>query len=120
MNAPMMNKLQLCGAGESCTTHSAGAQPAARPRVQTQGTQRAAALVFGAAALAVAAAAWLALSRPALAPIVELERVVIVAQRLPPGTCPVPVEPADSTCPVPLQAQPADAAHPVIARRTQP
>lgn len=112
MNAPLMNKMQLCCAGagrlEGAPKPQRGA-PAAKRRggLPQAAAMRAATLVLAAASLAGAAAVWLAVSReePALA-IVELPRVVITATRLPAGACPVPVEPADADCPVPL---PSDA-----------
>lgn len=104
MNTQTMNKLQLCGAGstppEACVEH-----PVAPRR-----TRKAAAVVVGAALFAIAAAAWLVASRPAPLQVVDLQRVVIQAERLAPGSCPVPVETVGADCPVPTQAVSTDAA----------
>jgi hypothetical protein len=125
MSAPMMNKLQLCGAGSACVESTGPSAPAGTPSryqaaFRAASANKAAAVVLAAVALAVGAAAWLVVSRDAPLQVIELSRVVITAQRLPPGSCPVPIEPAGAECPVPLQAAPADAAVEPAVARSQP
>lgn len=125
MNAPTMNKMQLCSAGAtgpSAIECIASRSPASRRgATSSAGALRAAVGVLLAAAVAVGAATWLVINRDAPLQVVELPRVVIHAQKLPPGACPVPVEPAGAACPVPLQAGPGDAViEPSLARSIQP
>jgi hypothetical protein len=102
MNTPTMNKLQLCGAGSSTL--------APTRRLPAIDLRKAAAVVLGAVVFAIAAAVWLVASRAAPLQAVDLPRVVIQAERLAPGSCPVPVDKVGADCPVPIQAVSSDAA----------
>lgn len=104
MSSQTMNKLQLCAAGSIHPDVRVDGRPVAPRKLPKVDARKAAAAVLGAVLVAIAAAAWLVASRVAPLQVVDLPKVVIQAERLAAGSCPVPVEPAGANCPVPTQA----------------